>query len=571
MRTPREFYPKKPIVYSCELSACPECRGPLKVAYTSGAKTVQTMAGVLTIAHQPRYCPDSDCARGHVHCKSAQWQQIAPRHCTYGHDVIAQIGWLRQAHYQRFEAIHEALQSRLQISESEARHLYHERYLPLLACHERQHMAQLRAVSEQTGLILSLDGLCPEGGEPQLWVVRELQTDLTLRSGWLSQQDETTFVNFLQPIADLGLQVLAVMSDKQRGLEPAVPVVFPHAKHTFCQMHYLKNAAEPVADEDEAMKVALRKTVRSAVGDLIRREKVESPGVLTVTGLVPTPVEEPEAPEDAAPSQDPPVPPDPMVTEQEAIVQDLLRRVRYLLTLKGRPPLRLAGVEMFERLTEVKTCLDTLIGHRTDARVVELRQGLHTALLCVQSDYTELRQAADWLQHIADLLDPQGKPDRSGAEVKQELFAYLDDIQAESQPSPRLRRLHQEIRQTSLNYASGLFHCYDVPGLPRTNNDRESEFRDLNRRLLSTTGQKGLVKRILHREGAWELIPRLNSLRDTVNALSQVDPDEFSQERQRIRNHRGRFRLHTRSAKRSQVQLKQLEQRWKALPPIDTS
>lgn len=48
------------------------------------------------------------------------------------------------------------------------------------------------------------------GGEPQLWVVRELQTGLTLRSGWLSQQDETTFVNFLRPIADWGLQVVAV-------------------------------------------------------------------------------------------------------------------------------------------------------------------------------------------------------------------------------------------------------------------------------------------------------------------------------------------------------------------------
>jgi hypothetical protein len=50
--TPREYYPKKPIVYTCELSACPECHGRLSVAYTSGAKTVQTMAGVLTIAHQ---------------------------------------------------------------------------------------------------------------------------------------------------------------------------------------------------------------------------------------------------------------------------------------------------------------------------------------------------------------------------------------------------------------------------------------------------------------------------------------------------------------------------------------
>lgn len=571
MRTPREFYPKKPIVYSFELSACPECQRPLKVAYTSGAKTVQTMAGVWTIAHQPRYCPDSDCTRLDVLCKSAQWQQIAPRHCTYGYDVIAQIGWLRQTHYQRFEAIHEGLQSRLQISESEVRHLYHERYLPLLACHEREHLDLLRAVSEQTGLMLGLDGLCPEGGEPQLWVVRELQTGLTLRSGWLSGQDEATFVNFLRPIADLGLDVVAVISDKQRGLEPAVALVFPQAKHGFCQLHYLKNAAEPVADEDEAMKVALRKSVRSAVGDLIRQEKVEKAGVLTVTGLVPTPVEEPEAPPDDAPTQDPPVLPDLVDTEQEAIVQDLLRRVRYLLTLKGRPPLRLAGVEMVERLSEVKTCLETLMSHRTDARLVAVRQGLHHALLSVESDDTDLRQAADWLEHIADLLDPEGKPHRSGAEVKQALFAYLDDIQRKSQHSPPLSRFHDKIRQTSLNYASGLFHCYDVPGLPRTNNDRESEFRDLNRRLLSTTGQKGLVKRIIHREGAWELIPRPDSLRDTVSALSQVDADEFSPERQRICNHRSRFRLHTRSAKRSQAQLKQLEQRWKALPPIDTS
>ena len=571
MRTRREVYSKKPIVYSFELSVCPECQGPLKVAYTSGPKTVQTMAGVWTIAHQPRYCPDSECPRFDVLCQSAQWRQIAPRHCTYGYDVIAQIGWLRQTHYQRFEAIHESLQSRLQISESEVRHLYHDRYLPLLACHEREHLNQLRAVSEQKGLILSLDGLCPEGGEPQLWVVRELQTGLTLRSGWLSQQDETTFVNFLQPIAALGLHVMAVMSDKQRGLEPAVRVVFPQAKHAFCHMHYLKNVAEPVAKEDEAMKVALRKEVRGEVGDLIRQEKVEKAGLLTVTGLVPTPVEEPQAPPEEACPPDSPVLPDPVDSEQEAIVQDLLRRVRYLLTLKGRPPFRLAGVEMFERLSEVKSCLDTLISHRTDARLVTVRQGLHQALLSVQSDYTDLRQAADWMEGIADILDPQGKPHRSGAQVKQELFAYLDDIQQQSQHSPRLSRFYDKIRQTSLNYAPGLFHPYDVPGLPRTNNDRESEFRDLNRRLLSTTGQKGLVKRIIHREGAWELIPRPDSLCDTIKALSQVDADEFSQERQRIRNHRSRFRLHTRSAKRSQAQLKQLEQRWKALPPIDSS
>jgi hypothetical protein len=281
-------------------------------------------------------------------------------------------------------------------------------------------------------------------------------------------------------------------------------------------------------------------------------------------------VEKAEKPAEIA-SQTSQAAPNLVVQEHEAIVEDLLRRVRYLLTLKGRPPLRLAGVEMFERLTEVEICLDALLGHRLDSRLLELRRGLHQALTSVQQDYTELRQAANWLQNIADLLDPAGKPDQSGTQVQRKLFAYLKDIDQESRNSPRLSRFCHKIRQTTLNYTPGLFHCYDVPGLPRTNNDRESEFRDLNRRLLSTTGQQGLVKRIIQREGAWELISRPASLRDTVRALSHVDPDDFSQERQRIRNHRARFRLHTRSAKRSRTQLEKLEQRWKALPPIDSS
>jgi transposase-like protein len=59
----------------------------------------------------------------------------------------------------------------------------------------------------------------------------------------MSQQDQVAFVNFLEPITRLGLPVTAVMSDKQRGLVPAVAEVFSSAKHSFCQLHYLGNAA----------------------------------------------------------------------------------------------------------------------------------------------------------------------------------------------------------------------------------------------------------------------------------------------------------------------------------------
>lgn len=556
MRTQRELYSEKAVVYDFELEKCPQCGQPLTTVYTSGWKTVQTMREVITIAQRPKRCTNLECPGSDRLLRSALWQQIAPISCTYGYDVIAQIGWRRQIQRQTFSEVHLDLQASVLISETQVRAIYNYRYLPLLACHERQQMERLKTIAVQGGLWLSLDGLAPEGGEAQLWLVRELQSGVTLRCGWMSQQDQSAFVNFLQPIAELGLPVTAVLSDKQRGLVPAVAEVFSGAKHSFCQTHYLGNAAEPISEADEAMKIELRQGVRKKIGTLIRQEKVEKQGVLTVTGGIPSPVTPPNAS------------PAPVVQEQDAVLQDISRRIRYLLTLKGRPPFCLAGIEMFERLTEVKDCLERLIAHHAHPQLVQLQQGLLAALQIAQTDYTLLRQAADWLAHIADLLDPAEKPPRSAAQVQQALFAYLEQIKIISKSKPDLQPFFKTIQKTTISYAPGLFHCYDMPGLPRTNNDRESDFRDLNRRLLRTTGQKGLTRRIIQRSGAWELLHRPASLQDTILAFNRVAPQDFKEERQRLCQHRNRFRLHTRSAKQSHLQLAKLEQRWANLSPI---
>jgi len=526
------------------------------------------MLQVMTIAYRPKVCVNPGCSNVPKAFPSAAWQRLAPKHSTYGYDVIAQIGWERQKGLAHFDVIQAQLVTRVDISESHVRYLYHHRYLPLLACHERTYLDELKRVGASTGLVLSLDGLMPVGGEPQLWVVRELQTGRTLRSGWLLRQDETAFVEFLRPIADLGLPVTALVSDKQVALAPAVARVFPHSVHGFCHVHYFKNAAEPVADADEAMKKALRQEVRADLGELLRPKTLENTGVLTVTGLVPSPVESPPPTDTAAPpvtSASATAP----AAERERIVQDILHRVRYLLTLKGRPPFRLAGVETYERLLEVKRYVAQLVRHDPEPRLVQVLQGLRRALQVMRRDYTEMRQAADWLEQLSAILDPDGKPARSGAEVQAEWQAYLDQIVEESQAAPRLLEFGAKMVKLSKSYAPGLFHTYDVPGLPRTNNDRESEFRDVTRRLLSTTGQVGAAKRLLLREGAWELIPGPASLSETLAAISQVDAYDLQQEQQRVHAHRQRFRLHTRSPQQSQAQLKQLVKRWKALPAVN--
>ena len=566
MRTPSGLYRTSPTIYECELSYCPQCGHELvEMSYLNGLKTVQMMNEVSTIAYRPKRCLNADCVSGKVSWPCASWQRIAPKYSIFGYDVIAQIGWERQKARMDFGMIYAGLSERIQIGESQVRYLYQQRYLPLLACHERQHLSELEALGRQSGLLLGLDGLMPEGGEPQLWVIRELQTGWTLRSGWMNSQDEAAFVEFLQPIAALKLPVKGVMSDKQRALLLAVQDVFPSALHGFCQIHYLDNAAEPIAAADEQMKIELRQGVRAEVGEIVRQKQAEKPAIAVVTGMLPSPVL-------TIPTQTAPLEPEAAAEqEREGIVQDILTRVRYLLTLKGRPPFRLAGIEMFTRLQELVVCLQELIEHQPEPRLLKLFTGLQKALAATRPTYLELSQAAAWLAGLADALEPDGKPARTGEQVQVEWMACLTQIETQENNSPRLQEFSAKISKVSRSYAPGLFHTYNVPGLPRTNNDRESEFRRLRQRLLRTTGQTGATKRLLLRQGAWELIPGPASLAETTAAISHVEYDQFLLERQRVRMHRAPFRLHTRSVRQSEIQLKKLLQRWKVLPSAQVS
>src|SRR6266436_2028382 len=353
MRTPKGLYAYERIIYHPELLTCPHC-GELLVMYNHLAwdKIVQTLAGALSVASRPGRCPRATCAGFAMRLHSAQGQRMAPSGSTYSYEVLVRIGWWRQEHHATYREIHMELASQVRISESHVRYLYQQFYLPLLACHERQHRDHLAQIAQQQGgLIVALDGLAPQGGEPQIWFIRELTSGLTLRSGWLCQQDQPTFEAFLEPLKHLEWPILAVLSDKQTGLVPAVATVLPHSRYQFCQAHYLRNLAEPLAEADTAFKGELRKAVREQVGDVIRQAARTAPGhagVLTVTGLLPSPLEKPIAPASpCAPLRDTlPVP----EAEADEVITQRVRHTRSLRTLKGRPPFRLAGRETYERL-----------------------------------------------------------------------------------------------------------------------------------------------------------------------------------------------------------------------------
>ena len=79
--------------------------------------------------------------------------------------------------------------------------------------------------------------------------------------------------------------------------------------------------------------------------------------------------------------------------------------MRYLLTLKGRPPFRLAGLETYERLRSVAgVSLDLLATHYE--RLAQLYQGLQTALAPLPRPTKTYTKAPPGSVDIAYILEP---------------------------------------------------------------------------------------------------------------------------------------------------------------------
>src|SRR5712692_8688365 len=123
-------------------------------------KTVQTLDQVLSVASRPGRCPHETCPGSPMRLLSAQAQRLACPGSTYGDDVLVRIGWLRSQARAPYREIHRDVASHVRISASHIRYLYQHLYLPLLACHERQHRDHLAQIADsQGGLMIALDGL----------------------------------------------------------------------------------------------------------------------------------------------------------------------------------------------------------------------------------------------------------------------------------------------------------------------------------------------------------------------------------------------------------------------------
>ena len=254
-------------IYKPDIETCPHCGDKLQSrSYYQWRKTVQQLDGVVHVASQTTECVNPKCDhQGKPHVSAAA-QMVTVPECTYGLDVISQIGWWRDREHLNRVQIHSRLREYgVQLCEREVDNLY-AHYQILLGCSSRLDKQRLeKVVADRGGLQISIDGLEPEGASEQLWVVREVQTGITLVVGWLPRVNYETLMALLKPVEELDLPVLSTVSDKQGSVRKALETMWPDMPHQWCQSHYLGNTTRPIYERDSSLKTDMRKTIRKEI------------------------------------------------------------------------------------------------------------------------------------------------------------------------------------------------------------------------------------------------------------------------------------------------------------------
>jgi len=131
---------------------------------------------------------------------------------------------------------------------------------------------------------------------------------------------------------------------------------------------------------------------------------------------------------------------------------------------------------------------------------VELRRLHHLLAQGLQATaalWPVLLVVAAWVRQAAHVL--ANHEQQAARQVHDRYQALLDQMAAQRETAGPLAPAIDHFLKVSTSYAPGLFHTYDVPGLPRTNNDLEQCFGTARYHQRRASGRKrpdaGLVVR----------------------------------------------------------------------------
>jgi hypothetical protein len=144
-----------------------------------------------------------------------------------------------------------------------------------------------------------------------------------------------------------------------------------------------------------------------------------------------------------------------------------------------------------------------------------------------------VRVAFPWIHAAARILNNAEELD--APEVERRLQALLDVMARDREKAGALAPAVDRFLKVSRSYWPGLFHCYSVKGLPRTNNDLEQFFGSSRHHERRATGRKSAPLGLVLRGSVRLVAGAATRLRTRTGAeLQPREPARWKQLRQQL-------------------------------------
>jgi hypothetical protein len=255
---------------------------------------------------------------------------------TFGLDVVFLVGYLRLKKHQTIDEIHEEVSERFKemgtsISRREILYIFDDFCKVMQAASDAaQDEEWKKQVEKNKGIIVSIDGIQPDKGNETIYIVRDALTGRMLAADNARESSAERLKQILEPVVQLNLTVVGTISDSQKSEVLALSQLWPGVPHQACHFHVLRDAGQPIFDEDKQVKTEIRKNLQTKTRNL--RKQITSQ-MKRAEGV--------EA-------------------KQLAVLEDYTASVQAALNQDGTAPFDYAGIDSYDKLDKIAASIDAL-------------------------------------------------------------------------------------------------------------------------------------------------------------------------------------------------------------------
>lgn len=248
MKTQNKRQPFQSLLVAPQIH-CPFCHINLWICQHR-ERVIIGLEETTEILIRDKKCPSLECPHPQLRYRDPQEPLWAPPGSQFGLDVILEIGNMRFRKAMSFNSIHQELVER-QVPISLMGVQYQcRKFQTLVNAQVSPGSGAMFSALKQRGFILPvIDGITFGGGESVIYLIMDSLSGLPLFGREMAVRGKDDLVPFIAQVKQLGLPIIGVVSDKEKGLATAIGEALDGVPQQFCQLHYIQNVAKPLQDD----------------------------------------------------------------------------------------------------------------------------------------------------------------------------------------------------------------------------------------------------------------------------------------------------------------------------------